>query len=163
MTSGGQLGPDGQPLAPATDDDDDDDDFDSRSTGSGVPIIRRSGFAPSYVGMSADNGLTSADFMHHVTGSERSAVEAALLHRAMACGLTSHPLDGTADTSSGPDMVHSIYNGGSGSSSESIAWPGSVAAGLSPFNTRLHFYPQSAAMLHPGSLTGGVASAQLSL
>ena len=156
MTSGGQLGPDGHPLSTHTDDD--DDDCDSRSTGSGIPsMIHSSDFAPSFAGSSvADNGTMSTDFMR--TGSDMSAVEAALLHRAMACSLTSSshsqsPLGGVVDAG-GPDMVHSSYGG----SSSDIGWPGSAVARSSPFNRLVQFYPQSAAMLHQGPLTTGVTA-----
>lgn len=164
MTSGGQLGPDGQPMAPPTDDD--DDDCDSRSTGSGVPVVRRSEFSSSFAGSgNAESGPISNDYMHHVTGSEMSAVEAALLHRAMACGLTSSPqsqspLAGNVDAG-GSDMVHSNYVGGTGSSSEA-AWSAPAMARSSPFNRLVQFYPQSSAMLHPGTLAAG-ATAQLSM
>jgi len=155
MTSGGQLGPDGQPLAPHTDDD--DDDCDSQSTGSGVPMAHRSDFASSFSSSGlADNGTMSTDFMR--TGSDMSAVEAALLHRAMACSLASSsqsqsPLGSVTDAG-GPDTIHSSYGG----SSSDIGWPGSAVARSSPFNRLVQFYPQSAAMLHPGPLTAGVTA-----
>ena len=167
MTSGGQLGPDGQPLAPPTDED--DDDCDSRSTGSGVPVIHRSDFQTSFAGWGSSNGDTgamSSDFMHHVTGSDTSTVEAALLHRAMACGLTpssqsQSPLNGATVDAGGSDVVHLNYGSGTGSSSEAV-WQASAVARSSPFNRLVQFYPQSAAMLHSGPLTAG-ATAQLLL
>jgi hypothetical protein len=164
MTSGGQpvLGPDGELIATPTDEMDDDDCSDSRSTGSG-PILRHSGAdCPSY----AVNGTT--EFMNH----NMSAVEAALLHRAMqaSCAMTSTSSSLQVANESvaaiRPEMVQSNYvSTGNGIGAPDSACPSWQRSPPSPtlqhqamFGRLAHFYPHqsaTAAMLHTGTLAGG--------
>lgn len=165
MTSGGQpvLGPDGELIATPTDDMDDDDCSDSRSTESG-PILRHPGAdcpppPPSYV----SNG-TAAEFMHH----NMSAVEAALLHRAMqaSCAMTStsssHHAANASVAAIKPEMVQSNYvsagNLIGAPDSACNSWqrspPSPTLQHQAMFGRLAHFYPHqsaTAAMLAGGT------------